>query len=380
VIERIGDIVRTVRERENRSRSDVADRSGVPLSILEALERGQRGITTTQLDEVAQALSLDFTALLNGREVHRRLPSVFLKHEPIQDFDDRDGAILDEAHEQGRSLRSLRSLLGDPPLALQAGTFPQREAPADRPEAPAQDGYRLARVVRQWLGNTAEPLGDLRALLEERFGVAVVVRPLGSSRVTAAGIRADDDATIVLGTRDPQRIMNPLLTRVHLPHELCHVLFDPSQGGLHIVVDWVADRRSHAAEQRARAFAAELLLPLEGLTQLLGPARAVDTTSSARDLVAAARSRFGTPHEIAANHLCNLRFVDLRLREWLEAEKTTFTGTPPATTLPASGAPSIFVGNLVERAHGDNLLTDADARSILGLDRLAPLPWDELEL
>ncbi len=380
MIERIGDIVRAARERMSSSLQDLADRSGVPLSVLEALEGGQRGITTVQLDEVAQALSLDFTALLNGREVQRPVPSVFLRHAPMQDFDDRDGTILDDAVEQGRSLASLRHVLGEPALALQAGVFAQREAAADRPEAPAQDGYRLARDVRRWLGNTAEPLGDVRALLEEGFGVAVVIRPFVSSRVTAAGIRADNDAAIVLSARDFQRMKNPLLTRVYLLHELCHVLFDPSQGGLHIVIDWAADRRSQAAEQRARAFAAELLLPLEGLTQLLGPPGAVDAPSMARDLVTQARSRFGTPHEIAANHLCNLRFIDLRLREWLEAERATFAGTPPETTLPASGAPSLLVSNLVERAHRDSFLTDADAHAILGIDRLAPLPWDEDEL
>lgn len=380
MIDRIAAIVRSVREREPCSLSDLADRSGVPLSVITALEGGRPGITTTQLDDVAGALSLDPTALLNGREVARRAPSVFLRHTPMQDFDDRDGAVLDDALEQGRSLANLRSLLGEPPLALQAGTFAQREAAADRPEAPAQDGYRLAREVRRWLDNTAEPLGDVGTLVEERFGVAVVVRILESSRVTAAGVRAETAAAIVLSARDLQRTRNPLLTRVYLSHELCHVLFDPSPGGLHIVVDRVTDQKTNAAEQRARAFAAELLLPLEALTRLLGAPREVDETGVARDLVTQARSRFGTPHEIAANHLCNLRFIDLRLREWLQAERTTFAGTPPEMILPASDAPSRRVGEQVARAHREGILTDGEARAILGIDRLAPLPWDEVEL
>lgn len=380
MIQRIGDIVRTVRERGSCSLETLAGRSGVPLSVLTALEGGQRGITTTQLDDVAEALSLDSTALLSGREVPKRVPSVFLRHTPIQDFDDRDGAALDEALEQGRGLANLRSLLGEPALALQAGIFTQREAAADRPDAPAQEGYRLGRDVRRWLGNTAEPLGDVGALLEERFGVAVVVRALSSNRVTAAGVRAESYAAIVLSARDPQRARNPLLARVYLSHELCHVLFDPSPGGLHIVVDRVADRKSHAAEQRARAFAAELLLPLEGLTRLLGSPGEVDAPSVARDLVAQARRRFATPHDIAANHLCNLGFVNRQLREWLEAETTTFEGAAPVTTLPERDAPSRLLGEHVARAHRENTLTDGEARATLGIDRLAPLPWDEVEL
>jgi transcriptional regulator with XRE-family HTH domain/Zn-dependent peptidase ImmA (M78 family) len=380
MLDRIGEIVRTVREREYRSLQDLADRSGVPLSVLDALERGQRGISTTQLDDVARELSLDPTELLNAREVQRPVPSVFLKHNPMQDFDDRDSAELDDALEQGRTLASLCALLGEPALALRAGTFTQREAAADGPGAPAQDGYRLARDVRRWLGNSDAPLGDVRALIEERFGVAVVVCALKSSRMTATAIRADGDAAIVLNADDPQRSQNPLLTRVNLLHELCHVLFDPSPGGLHIVVDSSVDRRSNAAEQRARAFSAELLLPLDGLTGLLGPASEVKAPDQARDLVARARSRFGTPHDIAANHLCNLRFVDRELRQWLEAGRTVFVGTPSETTLPGDDAPSLLVAELVERAHRDNILTDSEARAILGMDRLAPLPWDEIEL
>ncbi|MBN1208407.1 MAG: helix-turn-helix domain-containing protein [Myxococcaceae bacterium] len=380
MIERIGEIVRAARERENCSLVELASRSGVPLPILTALEQGQPGITTTQLDAVAEALSLDPTALLNGREVPRRVPSVFLRHASMQDFDDRDRAVLDDALAQGRSLANLRALLGEPALALQAGAFTQREAAADRQGAPALDGHRLAREVRRRLGDDAEPLGDVRGLLEERFGVAVLVRPFESSRVTVVGVRAETCGAIVLSAGDIQRAWNPLLTRVYLAHDLCHVLFDPSQGGLHIVIDSASDRRSHAAEQRARAFAAELLLPLAGLTQLLGTPREVNEPSAALELIARARSRFGTPHEIAANHLCNHRFIDRQLREWLEAERTLFAGTPPQTTLPEDGAPSRLVAEYVERAHRGEFLTDGEARTILGIDPLAPLPWDEVEL
>ena len=380
MLDRIAAIVRGARDREARTLDEVAARSGVPVEVLEALEAGRRGITTTQLDAVAMALSLDPAALLGGRDVPRPQPSLFLRHAAFQDFDARDGAVLDEALEQGRALSGLRTALGDPALALQAGRFAEREAGADRAEAPAQDGYRLAREVRRWLGDAEGPLGDVGCVVEDRFGVAVLVRRLASNRVTAASVRAGVAAAVVLGAGDVERARSPLLTRVHLAHELCHVLFDPSPGGLHIVLDTLADRRVHAAEQRARAFAAELLLPLDGLTRLLGPPAGERTPDAALRLVAAARSHFGTPHEIAANHLCNLRFVDRTLREGLEASHSAFTGAPPATSLPLVDEASRAVARLVERAHREGHLTDGEARSMLGLDRLSPLPWDEAEL
>jgi Zn-dependent peptidase ImmA (M78 family) len=380
VIERIGKIVQLVRERQGCSLAELASRSETPLVVLTALEQGERGITTTQLSDVARALSLDPLALLDGREVSRPVPSVFLRHKPLQDFDDQDSEVLDEALEQGRSLVNLRALLGEPELETHLSTFERSEAPTDRPEAPAQDGYRLAREFRRRLGDVAGPLGDMRALLEERLGVAVLVRTLQSSHVTVLSVRAEMYAVVVLNAREFHRARHPLLVRVDLAHDLSHVLFDPSAGGLHIVIDAVTDRKNHAAEQRANAFAAELLLPFEGLTQLMGVPRGVNEPGAAKEMVARARSWFGTSHELTANHLCNLRFIDRNLRPWLEAEKSSFTGQLPETSLPEKETPSRRVAEYVERAHRAELLTDGEARALLGMERLAPLPWDEVEL
>jgi Zn-dependent peptidase ImmA (M78 family) len=220
----------------------------------------------------------------------------------------------------------------------------------------------------------------MRVLVEQRFGVAILMRTLATARSTAASVRAEEAAGIVLHARDLHRKKNPLLARVHLAHKLCHILFDPSDGGMHIVVDLDADRRGHAAEQRARAFSAELLLPLGGLVALLGDPRGVSDLNAAIALISKARSHFGTSHEITANHLCNLNFIDLRLREHLEAESSSFTGAALMTSLPPEGEASLMVRQYVQSAHEKGLLTDGEAKGLLGLDRLEALPWDEVAL
>ncbi len=358
---------------------ELASACGVGEAKIAALEQGLPGISTTELGDVALALELDPAALLSGREVARPVPSVFLRHAPYQDFDDRDSSVLDGALEQARALEALEVKLALPPTALRAGVFEQRDAGHDRDGAAAQDGYQLARAVRAWLGEPTTRLDDVCALLEQRFGVAVLVRELRSARVTAVSVRAASAAAVVLSSIDPIRAGNPLVARVHLVHELCHVLFDPSAGGLHIVVDRETDAKANAAEQRARAFAAELLLPLDGLTELLGPPTQITDPSRAEAAVAKARSRFGTPWEIAANHLCNRRFVHLDRRERLIAGTLPFEGLPPSTGLPSPGAASLCLTARVEAAHREGLATDGEARALLGIDRLAPLPWDGLE-
>ncbi len=376
VLDRIGHEVLTARNHAGRTRDDIAREAGIQAQALESLEEGKPGLTTTQLVALARVLLLDPVALLNGRKEERPVPSVFLRHAPAQDFDAQDYASLDEALEEGRELNRLRELLGRSALCLQANAFQTREAAADSPDAPAWDGYKLARDVRRSLGQTKEPFADIREVIEGRLGATVVVRHLASKKVTAATVRAGVAAAIVLAAADTQRASNPLLARVILAHELCHALFDPLTGGLQIVIDENNDRKTNAAERRARAFAAEFLLPLEGLSSLLGPALSISDADTASQMVARARSHFGTPHEIAVNHLCNHGFLHISLRERIEHDKTTFTGTVPVTTLPRAGEPSIVVREHVEAAHRDGHITDGEARAILGLDRLAPLPWD----
>jgi len=380
MLEQIASIVRAARERANLSLDRVSHESGVARETLMSLERGQPGMATTELFEVARVLSLDPVGLLRGHEVSRAIPSIFLRHAGHQDFDDRDNELLDDALGAGRTLASLRSKLGEPPAALQANVFQPADVASDRPEAPAVDGYQRARSVRQWLGNPDEPLGDVGSLVEQRFGVAILTRELATARNTAASVRGEDAAAIVLHANDLHRNKNPLLARVHLAHELCHILFDPSEGGLHIVVDLNTDRKGHVAEQRARAFAAELLLPRKGLVALIGDPRSVADRGAAIALVSKVRSHFGTSHEIAANHLCNQKFIDLRLRDRLEAESSTFTGAAVMTSLPRAGETSLLVRQYVQRAHEDGLLTDGEAKGLLGLNRLESLPWDEVAL
>ncbi|MGK4004474.1 ImmA/IrrE family metallo-endopeptidase [Sorangium sp. So ce1036] len=66
----------------------------------------------------------------------------------------------------------------------------------------------------------------------------------------------------------PASVRSPAWTAsVDLAHELGHILFDPPQGEIHLVVDQEDDvgKGVRHVEQRARAFAAELLMPAEGL-------------------------------------------------------------------------------------------------------------------
>lgn len=372
----IGRIVRAARERAQLTTTDVASRAHIDPALLDALESGRAGMTTAQLALVAEVLSLAPGALLKGREEHIGSPSVFLRRNAVADFNDADSEGMDLALAQGRVLWQLTSLVGQPPGLLRS--WPHSAAGGDRPDRAAREGHELARQVRRALHLVDEPLEDMRSLLEERFGVVVLVERLRTTRLRAVSARDDVGAAVILSARDPERELNPLLARVHLAHELCHLLFDPSEGGLHLVLDWADDRRDLRAEQRARAFAAEMLLPLAGLERLFGPPSPVAETKRALGMVIEARSHFSAPHEITANHLCNLGFVDTQLREWLCAPVAGPRGQAK-TSLPGEGERSLLLREMVRRAHEADLLTDGEAKHFLGLDGLALLPWERVD-
>jgi Zn-dependent peptidase ImmA (M78 family) len=379
VLERIGEIVARARTREHLGLDTLAKRADVDAALLRSLEGGAPGITTTQLDRVAVALGLDGASLLLGQEVLRPRMSVFLRHSGAQDFDHDAEALLDQALEAGRTLRFLDDRLGVEPGLRRSGAIPVREP---GPGA-AQDGYELARWVRRALLKTpSEPLRDLGALLEERFEVVVLDLPLGTEKMTAVGVRdASGAAAVVLNEQDPQRRENPQLARVHLAHELCHILHDPSDGGLHLVIERTDDDargRSHErGEQRAKAFAAELLLPLHGLVDLLGTPKYTQSEGEGRSLAAGARRHFCTPWEIAVNHLNHQGFIADEVR--LALLRQGPEGAPQGeigTRLPKAGEPSIAVRDRVRRAHEDGFVTDGQVRVALGLTVDERLPWD----
>lgn len=375
VLREIADIVKRARTRSKLSQEQLAARCDVDVETLRALEAAQPRISTAKLDRVAAELELDPTSLLLGEERARPAPAVFLRHKQWQDFPDAARIASERALEAARTLDSLDEVLG-------AGDARRRRADLTLFESPPTktaflDGYALAARARRLL-DFGGALPDLGALLEDELAIAVLVLPLGSTKLSALSIRDSlGAAAVVLNSGDPDRARNPQLARVHMAHELCHVLHDASEGGLHLVID-ESDSAAGGAEKRAKAFAAELLLPDDGLRALLGDPRRVASETEARAIVGRARAHFGTPWEIAVNHLQNRKFISVAMQKKLLEKGPSGPLTGAAQTrLPIAGAPSIAVRGRAQAAHERGLITDGQARVALGLSAVQALPWDD---
>lgn len=377
----IGRAVQAALKRLGMSLEELATSTSLDAALLGSIVRGEQLVSTAKLDRIASALGIDAFALYGGRDVERTLV-VLPRYAARGDFQHQDLPVLRRALERATALSDVSAILGKKSIAALPAPYPPGEDAA-------QDGYHCARLVRKAIGNVMDPLGSLPELLADRFAVPVVVAPLATRVLQAAAVRsaAIHAAAVVL---NPSVEDGPavgsfqawLVDRVSICHELCHILFDEPRGGVVDVVldDVIREGQERAPiEQRAGAFAAEMLIPIFGLKRLLGEGRQIDTPARADRMVDEVRSHFSTPAEIAVNHLYNHGYIAriAAFREELIASAQGREIHRPA--VPPAGEDEAWWRVLLARtqeAHEGGLITDGAARALLELAPGEPLPWD----
>ncbi|KOS53159.1 ImmA/IrrE family metallo-endopeptidase [Rhodococcus rhodochrous] len=123
------------------------------------------------------------------------------------------------------------------------------------------EGRRAAVEFRRTHHLGTQPLGDLVALIEQTTGNDVAVVDVGPDE---HGLSMRDRARGVVFIA-VARTRHPMRQRSTLAHELAHVVFE----------DWTDDphtgtARRHRHEIRADAFARHLLVPVEGVREVVG--------------------------------------------------------------------------------------------------------------
>ncbi|WP_237478687.1 ImmA/IrrE family metallo-endopeptidase [Lichenibacterium dinghuense] len=248
---------------------DLARRVGVGPEVLEKAESGLRKIPMWLLTRIAWALGFDYWTI--GHEVpaeateslaHRRREVTGAPQPPSTEIvlDLLEAASIHNA--QLRLASWLAGIGGDVPPRRRAPHRPKHRRPRTQEEAWRQ-GADLARRTRELLALGTGPVCDLAELMEGRFGIPVV-RMRSQPALAGATIRNGEDRGVlvnVLGINE-----NPGTRRVTLAHELCHALWDADEDLEAIRIDWSdeimgADRRPDPNEDRAQAFAGELLAP-----------------------------------------------------------------------------------------------------------------------
>jgi len=376
------------------SPEEVATRAGVAPTRVEALEQSGADATVGELYALARVLRLDIDALLRG-EMRREAGATLAFRSRDAEWaalSDTDLHACEAALHAGRSLLEVNERLGRPRArrwTLEAGA----------PGAQVESEVRVqARAVRELLGNTEGRLPDLLGVYET-LDVVVVAHPFGAPDVEAVAVieAGGTGSAAVVVSPAAHAWRNDLRRRVLLAHELCHVLFDRASEGTEAIVDFDAEALSDPnatelkksrylpqelpRERRARAFAAEFLMPTPALHTLLGPPRGVHDFTDCARMVDAVRDHFETPLEIALNQLWNRRYLAplpgfatddgrrnlLDYLRWRQGGAASLRpGTTPALDL---------LSRRVQEAWYAGRCSDGEARRWLGLSPFDALPF-----
>lgn len=169
---------------------------------------------------------------------------------------------------------------------------------------PETEGRAAAERFREDHRLGTQPLGDLVAIIEQCADIDVAVLDADPDEHGLA-IRDPARGTVLIGVARSQK---PMRQRSTLAHELGHVLFE----------DWMQDsagdwRERGPQETRADAFARHLLVPVDGLRDLIG-----HRTSVVQADLSTVVQRFLVSPAIAAIALHDAGRIDeTTKREWI---------------------------------------------------------------
>jgi Zn-dependent peptidase ImmA (M78 family)/DNA-binding XRE family transcriptional regulator len=342
---------------------------------LQRIEHGDVDPTWHEVDRCARVFGLRIEDLFAG-DAGRAPMTLLLRSDADDDgLSIRDALTTDSDEMLGefqRVVRDIAELQRD--LGHARPTLPLiRPGPCPHDVHP---GDHLARAVRLALDLGDDPIPSMRGLVR-RLGVAVVWADRGDAAIDGACTTVPVPAILVANAADAPA---PWRVRTTLAHELCHLLFD-LVGGRGVLVSPVSVRsaRLFEVERRARAFAACLLAPSDGVRRRV---EHIDATTEAA--IAIVGTTFGVGRTLAINRLQHIYKLTDDQRLMMESRYGSAMAASYEVDL-AADTPPVQAGMrggellaLTEQA----LSTGVPAsriRRMLGLGPTDPLPFPALD-
>lgn len=256
--EELGRRIRAAREACRMTQDDTAKNLGVSRPSFVQIEAGKRAVSSLELDRLAYLFGRDIRDFVaDNFHEEDSLAALFRAQASIVSAPE----VLDKLREclaLGRELTNLERLVGIDRDLSGVVSYPL-PSPKSRWEAIHQ-GQRLAEEERRRLGLGFAPLPDVGELLESQ-GVRTALMQLPKD---VSGLMLSDRKVglFVLANSDH----HALRRRFSFAHEYAHVVADRDRSGLISQ----ASARDDLVEVRANAFAANFLMPEDGVRQYVG--------------------------------------------------------------------------------------------------------------
>lgn len=254
--EELGRRIRDAREACRMTQDDAAKHISVSRPTFVQIEAGKRSVSSLELDKLAYLFGRDIREFVaNEFQQEDSLTALFRAQASVVG----EPEVLDKLREcmaLGGELTNLERLVGiDRDMSVASYPLP---APKARWEA-VQQGQRLGEEERRRLGLGFAPLPDMTELLESQgVRTAMVELPNDVSGLTLS----DRKVGLFVVAND---VHHYLRRRFSFAHEYAHVVADRDRSGLISQ----ASARDDLIEVRANAFAANFLMPEDGVRQFV---------------------------------------------------------------------------------------------------------------
>ncbi len=249
--ERLGKRIRAARRTLGLTQQQLAREAGLPaLQVVSQIEKGEREVKAWELVNICRALRVDFGDLLRDEEPAPRA-AVLWRQAATENQSIREAEFV-QAYERYALLEQLCGQCAESDLPL-------------RDEAPERLSFeqaaRMADESRTEFELGSRPAAALRSVLEERYGVQIWHRHLGSEGSAACTRGATGAAMLVNSAEVPGR------RNFSIAHELFHLLtwektMEARESG--------GEPFHTRIEQLANVFASALLLPEDHLRNAVG--------------------------------------------------------------------------------------------------------------
>ena len=252
----LGRRIRQAREACAMTQEEVAEKLGVSRAIVVQIEQAKRPVSGLELQTLAYLFARSIAEFLDEQFAEDDVVhALFRSHEDVGE----DGVkqALRDAIALGHELTNLEDLLGISRATVTVATY-SHAIPRTRWEA-IQVGAHVAAEERRRLGLGSAPVGDLSALLEAQ-GVRTGTVSMPES-VSGLMISHPKVGPFVVVNESHHAVRR----RFSWCHEYAHVLLDTDTVGL---VSREKDR-DDLREVRANSFAANFLMPEEGVRQFI---------------------------------------------------------------------------------------------------------------
>jgi transcriptional regulator with XRE-family HTH domain len=290
---------------------------GLTKSQVSKIENGTRSLDVSEVALVADALGATLAEILGVERSGVLALAARVMNEVT-------GTEALPARRRVRQVLEAESALANavglmPARPSEAGASVMAMARAERSStgSAVSRGTRLAAHVRAALGLGRAPIADLAALCERHFGLEVLSWPTGKA---VSGLCAHGDGVALSFVSTSFPVGHQRFTAAHeLAH---HILGDPRE----VIVESDLFAVQAPAEQRANAFAAALLMPADGLREVVArrPVDAVVLAELMREFVVSYRALL-------------FRLADQSVRLLTRAQRDAWLERTPTNVLQEAG-------------------------------------------